>query len=59
MDERKESPQTRYDKAHTEQVRLKLNKGTDADILAKLSCVSNRQGYIKKLIRADIAASVK
>lgn len=33
---------------------LKLNKGTDADILEKLASVENKQGYIKALIRADI-----
>lgn len=36
-------------------VYLKLNKGTDADILEKLDAVGNKQGYIKALIRADIA----
>lgn len=59
MSERKETPQERYDRTHAEHLHLKLNKATDADILAKLSCVSSRQGYIKKLIRADIAASGK
>lgn len=36
---------------HTTTVTLKLNNRTDADILAKLASVPNRQGYIKKLIR--------
>lgn len=47
--------QARYDAAHTVQVRLKLNKDTDADILGKLEAVGNKQGYIKGLIRSDIA----
>lgn len=44
----------KYDKSHTRQISLKLNKRTDADIFAKLASVGNVQGYIKSLIRADI-----
>lgn len=43
----------RYDKEHTKMVCLKLNKKTDADVLARLGRVGNMQGYIKKLIRED------
>ena len=43
-----------YDQLHTKQVKMKLNLRTDADILAKLNSVSNKQGYIKELIRRDI-----
>lgn len=46
--------QARYDAKATRQIKLKLNKRTDADILAKLDAVENKQGYIKSLIRADI-----
>lgn len=45
--------QERYSKAHTIQVKLKLNKNTDADIIEKLDSVDNKQGYIKRLIRED------
>ena len=45
----------KYDDAKTVQFKMKLNKTTDADILAKLDSVDNKQGYIKGLIRADIA----
>lgn len=45
----------KYDDRMTVQVKMKLNKGTDADILAKLDAVENVQGYIKELIRKDIA----
>lgn len=48
----------KYDKAHTTGVYLKLNKETDKDILEYLASVPNRQGYIKQLIRDDIAKSV-
>lgn len=44
----------KYDKAHTKQIPLKLNLVHDKDILNRLSEVSNVQGYIKALIRADI-----
>lgn len=46
----------KYDSAHTVQIKMKLNKGTDADILKKLESVPNKQGYIKALIRADLKA---
>ena len=44
----------KYDRANTTRVFIKLNNKTDADILKKLEGVSNKQGYIKELIRADI-----
>lgn len=47
----------KYDAANTKGVYLKFNIKTDADILAKLENVGNVQGYIKSLIRADIANS--
>ena len=45
---------TEYDKHNTQRVTLKLNKNTDADIIAHLTPMPNRQGYIKNLIRSDI-----
>ena len=45
----------KYDAANTTQVKFKLNNKTDADILAHLDSLGNKQGYIKDLIRADIA----
>lgn len=48
--------QKRYDDQNTVQVRMKLNKRTDADILDKLKSVANKQGYIKELIRRDLVA---
>lgn len=47
----------RYDAQHTRQIVLKLNRRTDADILRKLDEQTNKQGYIKQLIRADIEFS--
>lgn len=45
-----------FDKENTRQLRVKLNKKTDADILELIEKQTNIQGYIKQLIRADIAA---
>ncbi len=49
----------KYDAEHTKQIMLKLNKTTDADILAALEACGNIQGYIKALIRADLAKEGK
>ncbi len=46
--------QRKYDDAHCTFYRMKLNNGTDADIIKKLSTVPSIQGYIKQLIRNDI-----
>lgn len=46
--------QAKYDKDNTVQVKLKLNKKTDKDIITRLAAADNQQGYIKELIRADI-----
>ena len=45
----------KYDKTNTKGVYLKLNISTDADILKHLEKLDNVQGYIKALIRDDIA----
>lgn len=45
----------KYDAENTKRVYIKLNITTDADILEKLEKVGNKQGYIKELIRKDIA----
>ncbi len=45
----------KYQKANTTQIKLSLNNKTDADIITKLDSVPNKQGYIKGLIREDIA----
>lgn len=44
----------KYDDVNTVQIKMKLNKKTDADVLGRLDEVSNKQGYIKSLIREDI-----
>lgn len=44
-----------YRKTHVRQVKLDLSLEYDADILAYLDALPNRTGYLKALIRADIA----
>lgn len=41
----------KYDAKNTVQIKLKLNKKTDADILQILDDCGNKQGFIKDLIR--------
>ena len=47
----------KWDKENTRQV--KFNIRTDADIIAHLEAQQNIQGYVKRLIRDDIARSSK
>ena len=57
MTEAQKRAQKKYDEAHKKDfrmVQLKLNRETDADIIAKLETSGNIQGYIKALIRSDI-----
>jgi len=57
MTEAQKRAQKKYDEAHKKDfrmVQLKLNRETDADIIAKLETSGNIQGYIKDLIRSDI-----
>ena len=45
----------RYDAANTIQFKMKLNKTTDADDIDRQNATDNKQGYLKELIRRDIA----
>lgn len=47
-----------YDKKNTKGFYIKLNKKTDSDIIALLSDVTNKQGYLKALIRKDLKAEL-
>lgn len=46
-------------KANTTVFTIKLNHRTDADIIERLTNVDNKNGYIKQLIREDIAKNQK
>ena len=47
--------QARYNAKTRRRYALNLNTNTDPDILAHLETLDNVQGYIKQLIREDIA----
>ena len=49
----------KYNSTNTRQIGLNFSFKYDADILAKLDSVPNKQGYIKELIRADIVRSAQ
>ena len=44
-----------YAKDNIQQIKFVLNKETDADIIEWLSQQPNRAGYLKELIRKDMA----
>lgn len=56
---RQNDARDRYDKENTKQVKFKFNLRTDADILEHLYAQPNMQGYIKRIIREDIARNGK
>lgn len=43
----------KYDAKNTKTYAIKLNRKTDADLIAKLESVGSVQGYLKELIRKD------
>lgn len=44
----------KYSRTHVKQVKMDLNRKTDADIIAYLESLPNVQGYLKQLIRNDM-----
>lgn len=56
MSERKQTPQERYAAKYKKRYSLDCFTNTEKDIIEKLESVPNKAGYIKQLIRADIAA---
>lgn len=51
--------QAKYKKKNTKRIAFDVNLNTDQDIIQRLSEVPNTQGYLKELIRADIARTSK
>lgn len=45
--------------ANTTRIVMNLNHNTDSEIIKKLSEVPSKQGYIRRLIREDIAKSTE
>ena len=44
----------KYDAVNTTQIKIKLNRKTDADIIEFLETLENKQGTIKRLIREEV-----
>ena len=59
MTEKKITPQERYAAKYKKQYSLPCFTTTEQDIIDKPESVPNEAGYIKSLIRADIAAGKK
>lgn len=55
----KYAAQERYAAKYKKQYKIDCFTSTEQDIIDKLESVPNRAGYIKSLIRADIAAHQK
>lgn len=53
--DKKERPQTKWDRLNTKVYQIKVMNKTEQDIIQKLESEPNKAGYIKRLIRADIA----
>ena len=51
MTEAEKRASAKYQKSKCKGIYLKLNTKTDADVIAYLASVDNKQGFIKKLIR--------
>lgn len=59
MSEKKITPQERYAAKYKKQFKIDCFTSTEMDIIQKLESVPNKAGYIKSLIRADIATQEK
>ena len=55
MVDKKYAAQERYISKTIRVIKLSLNRNTDADILTFVESLPNMQGYLKGLIRADMA----
>ena len=49
---------TKYQKEHTKTYVFRANLDTDADLIEHLSKVGNVAGYLKELVRADMAKNI-
>ena len=57
--DKKITPQQRYDKVNAKVYTIKVIRTTENDIIQKLDSQKNKAGYIKTLIREDIANDKK
>lgn len=56
LSEAQKAAQRRYDRTRRTKVSVLLVNNTDADIIAYLKTVPNKQGLIKKLLRDHMAS---
>ena len=49
--------QRKYEATHTRAMTFRFNLRTDKDILDKFESIDNVAGYLKRLIREDIASN--
>ena len=54
MTEAQKRASKKYDSENTKTFTFKLNYNTDADMIAFLEMLGNKQGYIKELISRDL-----
>ena len=55
MTEAQKRAQERYRRARTTQINFKLHREIDADIIERLEEEPSKVGYLKRLVREDIA----
>lgn len=54
-----DTPQNRYRKKNLWPLSIALNRATEQSLIEQVKQQDNKQGYIKSLIRADIAKNQK
>ena len=59
MGESKNYYSNAYQEAHQRQIKLKINKDTEPEMLSWVLSQSNIQGYLKKLISQDMERNKK
>ena len=56
---KRETPQDRYQRKWRKDYKLAVLTHLDADIVEKMETLENKTGYLKRLIREDIARQSK
>ena len=53
--ERQAAARRKYDSTKTKQYVMRLRLGADADVIERLDSVPSKTGFIRRLVREDIA----
>ena len=56
---KRRTSQNKWIRENTKGFYIRLNKSTDQDIIDALANKDNKQGYVKALIRADLAGAIR